>query len=177
MKYPMIQKPPITVPATLLKPDVLTLITKNFWLNRNDKKYSREGKVLLLLIRVEKNNERRALLLMDTFVTLLHYRGHSIDRIYVTMGILIDGVEMPFDLRETTKRTQDKSGTYSRTEYSPTNIFILKIGRYYPIREWRDGKLKLKFQLTKILARLEMDAAVHKEQMERARHFRENYEK
>lgn len=68
------EKAPKIVPARLSKPDIITANTIQFWLNRDTKKNLGNSKTLLLPIRVEKNNERRALLFMDTFVKLLRYR-------------------------------------------------------------------------------------------------------
>lgn len=73
---------PLKVPEKLTKPDILTTQTKETNSNNNYDFYNyRTSKIdLLSIYGVEKENFNRALIIMDMFVKLLRYRGHSFKR-------------------------------------------------------------------------------------------------
>jgi hypothetical protein len=161
-------KAPLKVPDILIKPDILTIQTKQYWKGKIIFTSYREDNRITYPIRVEKNNRDRALKFMDTFTKLLRHRGHTISKQYGYDCVLIDGIYIEFDLREASKRVPRKP-PYSGTELEPIGEFIFKVGKYSEEREWRDGKVKLEGMLARIVAKLEIIAEKEKEWKECAR--------
>jgi hypothetical protein len=159
---------PLIVPDEIIKPDILTIQTKQYWQGKISFSSYREDNRIKYPIRVEKNNRERALRFMDTFTKLVRYRGHTISKQYGDTGVLIDGIFIEVDLREASKRAPRKP-PYSGTELVPIGEFIFKIGKYSGEKEWRDGKVKLEEILAKIVAKLELLAQSEKEWKERSR--------
>ena len=152
---------PLKVPEKLIKPDILVTKTSEY---KTKGHYShdnyRTSKIdLLSIYGVEKEHFNRALIIMDTFVKLLRYRGHSFKRDINGDGphIMIKEIPFPFSVREAQKRIPAEKGSYGST-YLPTGILVLKIGESFRAQEWRDGTVKLENQLAKIVAKLEIDA-------------------
>lgn len=158
---------PLIVPNEITKPDILTIQTKQYWSGKITFTSYREDNRIIYPIRVEKNNRERALRFMDTFTKLIRYRGHTISKEYSDTGVLIDGVFIEIDLREASKRVPAKP-PYSGTALEPIGEFIFKMGKYYPEREWRDGKVKIENQLAKIVAKIEIEAQIEKEWKEKS---------
>ena len=152
---------PLKVPEKLTKPDILITQTKDYKSNGNYNHYDyRTSKIdRLSIYGVEKENLNRALIIMDMFVKLLRYRGHSFKRDINGDGphIIIKEISFPFSMREAQKRISPEKGSYGST-YLPTGILVLKIGESFRAQEWRDGTVKLENQLAKIVAKLEIDA-------------------
>ena len=161
-------KAPLTVPDEIIKPDILTIQTKQYWKGKISFTSYREDNRIIYPIRVEKNNRERALRFMDAFTKLLRYRGHTISKQYSDECVLIDGIFIEIDLREASKRVPAKP-PYSGTILEPIGEFIFKIGKYSGEKEWRDGKVKLEGMLAKIVAKLELVAQSEKEWKERSR--------
>lgn len=158
----------LIVPDEIIKPDILTIQTKQYWKGKISFSSYREDNRIIYPIRVEKNNRERALRFMDTFTKLIRHRGHTFSKEYGNTGVLIDGIFIEIDLREASKRVPAKP-PYSGTELEPIGEFIFKVGKYYPEKEWRDGKVKLEGILAKIVARLELLAQTEKEWKESSR--------
>jgi hypothetical protein len=154
-------KAPVTIPDTLTIPDVLTIQTKDYWKGKIKFNSYREDNRIVYPMRVGADCEKRALLFMDTFTKLLRYRGHTLSKEYSDTGVLVDTVFIEIDLREALKRVPAKS-PFSGTELEPIGEFIFKMGKYSREREWRDGKIKVKEMLAKIMAKLEIHAAQKK---------------
>ena len=152
---------PLKVPEKLTKPDILTTQTKESNSNNNYDFYNyRTSKIdLLSIYGVEKENFNRALIIMDMFVKLLRYRGHSFKRDINGDGphIIIKEISFPFSIREAKRRIPPEKNSYSST-YIPTGVLVLKIGESYNAQEWKDSTVKLENQLAKIVAKLEIDA-------------------
>ena len=159
---------PLIVPDVITKPDILTLQTKQYWQGKITFTSYREDNRIIYPIRVEKNNRERALRIMDTFTKLIRYRGHTISKQYGDECVLIDGIYIKFDLRDTSKRIPPTT-KYGTSDYIPTGNFIFKTGKYYPVRVWRDGKVKIENQLAKIVANIEIEAQIEKEWKEKSR--------
>lgn len=155
----------LIVPDEITKPDILTIQTKQYWKGKISFASYREDNRIIFPIRVEKSNRERALRFMDTFTKLIRYRGHTISKQYGDTGVLIDGIFIEIDLREASKRIPPTT-KYSSSEYIPTGEFIFKMGKYYPVREWRDGKAKIETLLAKIVAKIEIEAQIEKEREE-----------
>jgi len=159
---------PLMVPDEIKKPDILTIQTKQYWQGKISFASYRDDNRIIYPIRVEKNNRERGLRFMDAFTKLIRYRGHTISKQYDDTGVLIDGIFIEIDLREASKRVPAKH-PYSGTELVPIGEFILKIGKYYPEREWRDGKVKIEMLLAKIVAKIEIEAQIEKDWKEKLR--------
>ena len=119
-------KAPLTVPDEIIKPDILTIQTKQYWKGKISFTSYREDNRIIYPIRVEKNNRERALRFMDAFTKLLRYRGHTISKQYSDECVLIDGIFIEIDLREASKRVPAKP-PYSGTILEPIGEFILKL--------------------------------------------------
>lgn len=167
---------PLNIPEKLTKPDVLITQTKDSKNNYNFYNY-RTSKIDLLSIYVEKDNFNRALIIMDMFVKLLRYRGHSFKRDINGDGphIMIKEISFPFSIREAKKRIPPEKNSYGST-YIPTGILVLKIGESYKAQEWKDGNIKLENQLAKIVAKLEIDAEKELIRQEESRIYWLKYE-
>lgn len=152
---------PLTVPETITKPDILTIQTKDYWKGKIKFNSYREDNRIVYPIRVGNDCEKRALLFMDTFTKLLRYRGHTWSKEYGSEGVLIDTVFIKIHLREASKRIPPTT-KYGSSQYIPTGEFIIKMGKYSEVKEWRDGKAKIEEMLAKIMAKLEIYAAEEK---------------
>ena len=169
---------PLKIPEKLTKPDILIAQTKDSKSKNNYDFYSyRTSKIDLLSIYVEKDNFNRALIIMDMFVKLLRYRGHSFKRDINGYGphIMIKEISFPFSIREAKRRIPPEKNSYSST-YIPTGVLVLKIGEGYKAQEWKDGTIKLENQLAKIVAKLENDTEKELIRQEESRIYWLKYE-
>lgn len=169
---------PLKIPEKLTKPDILIVQTKDSKSKNNFNYYSyRTSKIDLLSIDVEKENFNRALIIMDMFVKLLRYRGHSFKRDINNDGphIIIKEISFPFSIREAKKRIPPEKNSYGST-YIPTGVLVLKIGESFRAQEWRDGTIKLENQIAKIVAKLEIDAEKELIRREKSRIYWLKYE-
>lgn len=159
---------PLIVPQRMVKPDILTIQTKEYWEKQYKDRFYYDHSVFILPIRVEKNNEERALRFMDTLIKLIRHRGHDIIKNNFETIAVVDGVKIEIDLREATKRVAS-TDKYRTSDYIPTGEFILKTGKHWRMKEWRDSNIKLEDQLAKIVAKLEIDAQKEKDFQEEIR--------
>jgi hypothetical protein len=152
-------KAPLVVPDKLSKPDILIQNTKEVHLKRKNNTYHRDEKIDTIGVYVEEENYSRALRIMDTFIKLLRYRGHTFKRDRNNWGprIIIREIEFPFHIREVQKRIPPVK-EYGSSTYVPTGILLIKIGESFRAIEWKDGSVKLENQLAKIVAKLELEA-------------------
>ena len=163
-------KAPLTVPDKLTNPDVLIVNTKELISKKKNAPYHWNEKIDSVGIYVEDNNLDRAFRIMDTFIKLLRYRGHSFRRDINNHGphIVVNDVESYFHLREVKKRVPQTTAHFSST-YAPTGTFVMKIGESYKAKEWKDGSIKLENQLAKIVAKIELEAEKELEWREECR--------
>lgn len=163
-------KAPLIVPEKLTKPDILIQNTKSYNQSRKNKDFVRNDKLDTVHIYVEEANYNRALNLMDSFIKLLRHRGHSFRRDINNYGpkIVAYDVEFSWKIREKTKRIlSDK--IYETATYIPTGILILQIGESFHAKEWVDGATKLENRLSKVVAKIELDALKELEWREECR--------
>ena len=163
-------KAPLIVPEKLTKPDILIQNTKSYHQSRKNKDFVRNNKLDTVHIYVEEANYNRALNIMDSFIKLLRHRGHSFRRDINNYGpkIVAYDVEFSWSIREKTKRIlSDK--IYETATYIPTGILILQIGESYRAKEWVDGATKLENRLSKVVAKIELDAIKELEWREECR--------
>lgn len=166
---------PLIVPDEITKPDILTIQTKLYWSGKIIFTSYRDDNRITYPIRVEKNSRERALKFMDTLTKLLRHRGHSISKQYGCDCVLIDGINIEFDLREAAKRIPPTTN-YGSSQYIPNGEFILKIGKYSRAKEWRDGNVKIENLLARIVAKLEIYAEEEKIQNEKTRLWKIEYD-
>lgn len=152
-------KAPLIVPEKLSRPDILIQNTKDIYNRRKKERYYRNDKVDIVSISVQNEHLDRALRIMDTFIKLLRYRGHTFTRDRNNYGpmIVVKDVEFYFSLREAQKRIPSEK-VYESSTYFPTGILVIKIGESYHTKEWKDGSVKLEKQLAKIVAKIELEA-------------------
>ncbi len=147
----------LIVPQKLSNPDPLIIAVKKLWKEKKNMSYRFGFYDDELAINVENENKRRASIFMDSLIKLLKKRGHSVKNFQNATFAVVYGVDLTITLREAKKRVPIKDG-YSWNKFISTGIFVLKTGRHYEEKEWRDGKLQLESQLSKIVAKLELDA-------------------
>lgn len=163
-------KAPLIVPEKLINPDILIQNTKKIFEIRKKDRYYRDEKIDAIHMPVEEKNFDRALLIMDTFIKLLKFRGHSFKRDHNNWGphINVNDVLFSFAMREKNKRIPGTK-LYESSTYVPTGILVLKIGESYKAMEWSDGATKLEKQLAKIVAKIELEAQIELEWREECR--------
>jgi hypothetical protein len=171
-------KAPLVVPDILIKPEQLTLQTKQFWDRRaKDKNYILDKSVDVLFFKVSKELKQRALIFMDSLIKLLKYRGHNVQIGRYDIEAVVDGIEIQLYLREALKRIPGTK-LYESSTYIYTGELILQIGQYSSKKEWRDNKSALLEDiLARIVAKLELYAKEKKEWEERCRLNRIKQEK
>ncbi len=164
------KKAPLIVPEKLINPDILIQNTKKIFEIRKKDRYYRDEKIDAIHMPVEEKNFDRALLIMDTFIKLLKFRGHSFKRDHNNWGphINVNDVLFSFAMREKNKRIPGTK-LYESSTYVPTGILVLKIGESYKAMEWSDGATKLEKQLAKIVAKIELEAQKELEWREKCR--------
>ena len=163
-------KAPLQVPDKMANPDILIQNTKKRHESKNDRGFNRDNTIDTVSIYVQEENYSRALRIMDTFIKLLRFRGHSFSRDWNNRGPHIDvkDVLFYFEIREKNKRIPGTKA-YESSTYIPTGILILKIGESYKAMEWADGSNKLEKQLAKIVAKIELEAQKELEWREECR--------
>ena len=111
-----------------------------------------------LSIHVEDNQLNRALLIMDTFIKAIKHRGHVIKVINSATVLIINGENFKVRIRERKKRiaTPNKMG-WNTYEYERTGILVF-VRDGFPVKEWYDGAMPLEDQLSKIIAKLELES-------------------
>lgn len=155
---------PLSVPSNLINPDKLIVKAKES-LTKKEPHYNRWEYSQNLSINVATENINRALCFMDGFIKLLNARGHNLIVNNEGTFAIVDNEKLKVRLREKNKRVIVK-GKYSwdNSEYHPTGILILGISEVsWREIEWKDGKAPIEKQLSKILAKLEMESIQIKE--------------
>lgn len=169
-------KAPLAVLETIIKPDIITIQTKEYWKGKIKIASPHDDNLIVYPIRTFADDcKKRALLFMDAFTKILRYRGHTWSKEYGNTGVLIDTIFIEIDLREATKRVKSTKQYYNY-DYAPTGELIFKMGKYSGEKEWRDGKTKLEELLARIMAKLEIYAELEKIQKEKSRLWHLQYE-
>jgi len=108
-------------------------------------------------INVTRGNIGRALRFMDTFIKIIEGRGHQITFDDQHTYIVIQGEKQKIRLSEKLTRVEIPS-KYSWKEYNflPTGILSFSASAWSSETAWKDGKLMLEEQLSKIIAKLEI---------------------
>ncbi len=148
----------LVVPDRLVNPDKLIVSAKEKLSQAHG--YHSEGNRLKvrdqLNVLVTKENVGRALRFMDTLIKAVRARGNDIEIRNGETYVLIYAEKIKISCREKAKRIVMTDRTYSYTELRATGILSFNIEEFNT-REWKDGKFKLEEQLSRILAKLELE--------------------
>lgn len=156
----------LIVPEKLKNPDSLVIAAKNALISGRTDSYLYIGTVSCsrsdLDTRVAKTNIPRALRFWDTLIKALRARGHDVLIKNNETNAIVEGEEFKIIFREKMKKVLVKDTHYDRTVYHPTGILSFQLYGSFG-REWKDGKVSLESQLSKIIAKLELAGKEWKE--------------
>lgn len=157
---------PLSISARLTSPHYITLNA----MSRNDNQSSTEIKrkpVLCFSVHTEKHLKNRAFRILDFMCKNLEHRGHqfALDNYNHTV-VIIDTIQIHFNIRQIGKYIPGEKGTYSTREYITTdNLAIQAYEHSYSTKQWADAKIiKLEDKLIRIIAYLEIYAEIEKQQ-------------
>ena len=157
-------KSKLSVPEKLTNPDKLIIAARES-LNSKDR-YEHNGLVSCqrgeLDIKVAKPNVARSLRFMDTLIKALQVRGHDIQMKNDATYAIVEEEDIKVQFREKLKREMIKGTHWDSAVFHPTGILAFQINNY-SIKEWKDGKLPIEDQLSKIIAQLEFIGKEKKE--------------
>jgi len=149
----------LIVPAKLTKPDKLIIAFQDDLKEREIGKrspdylveYSRDN----LDMKISMKNFERGLCFWDTLIKFLRYRGHVVIVEDVNTYIVVKNHRFKVLLRERTKREVYREDNRERSRYVPTGSLYFQYHRFYPQKEWKEGKEKIEKQLSNIVAYFE----------------------
>lgn len=148
----------LKVPTTLVAPDPLVLAAQKALTNK-DKYYLRDGLLISggdeLSIKISPDQLNRSLCIMDTFIKAMKRRGHRFKIKNYESYIVLGNEEMKMSLREVQKRIP-ADGPYGGNDYVPAGILSFRFERYSTSVEIKDGKVLIEYQLSKLIAKLEL---------------------
>lgn len=153
----------ILVPDRLTNPDPMIVAVKpnlesKKGIGWNGLKVSVSNSANLLSISVGEETIPRALRFMDAFIKLSKARGHQWEISRSDTQITINGEKYGVRCREKTNRiVYEKNNNWDRSELVPNGILSLKLDNLHD-KEWKDGKIPLEKQLSKIMAAFELKA-------------------
>lgn len=150
----------LDVPEQLTNPDPLIRNSRDKLsgkLKYTDKDYDQRRRESIN-ITVSKEQQSRALRIMDTLVKALKSRNHTFKPAHFYSDTCIKEQIFEISLREKTTRTKavQKNSWDSLYEYQPNGKLIIKIDKSYRCKEFIDGKVPLEKQLSLIIASLEL---------------------
>jgi len=161
----------LDVRSKLTNPDVLIINIKNFltankhiWLD-NGLITTRSG---FNTIKVTPDNVNRALRFMDALIKLMRARGYEIKVDDNEIYIIVFGEQLVIRLQERLRCEEvvEENKDWKTRHYYPTGIFMLRCWKDFRRQQkfWMDSKLLIEYQLSKIIAGIELLA--QKEKME-----------
>lgn len=162
----------LIVPDRLTNPDSLIIAAREN-LKENNRHWPYKDLVMTrsdkLSIRVSPENVSRALRILDTLIKALRKRGHYVEARSSGSYAVVNGIEQKFVLREKLKKVPvvEKKNHWDTTEFHSTGILCFKL-EIWGEKEWRDGKLRLEDQLSKIILKMEIMALETVERREQA---------
>ena len=168
----------ILVPDRLTNPDPMILAVKPNLESQKGigwygLKVSVSNSANLLSISVAKETIPRALRFMDAFIKLSKARGHLWEINRSDTQININGEKYRVRCREKTNRQIIETGSsWSRSELVPNGVLSLKLDNFHD-KEWKDGKIPLEKQLSKIMAAFELKAEDDKNRRAEIKAYRE----
>ena len=166
-------KSTLSVPDKLTNPDKLIVAARESLNSRG--RYENNGLVFCdrgkLDIKVAGPNVARALRFMDTLIKALRGRGHDVEIKNDSTYVVIEEEEIKVQFREKLKREVIKETNWDRRVLHPIGVLAFQI--YFPLKEWKDGKLPVEDQLSNIISQLEL---IGKEKKERTIQHRKDNE-
>jgi hypothetical protein len=159
-------KSKLIVPERLSNPDKLIIAVKDSFSKRRADDFLYIDTVKSwrdeLDIRVARVNIGRCLRFLDTFIKAMRARGHDVQIKNGDTCAIIDEENFKIQFREKMKKVITKDGTWDRMVYHPTGILAFQVNRF-STKEWKDGKVTIEEQLSRIIAHLELAAMEVKE--------------
>ncbi len=112
-----------------------------------------------LHIHVSQENVSRALRFMNTFIKACEKRGHRIETYNNKTCIVVEGKEIQINIREKLKKIPKPSNmSWQEYDFVPTGILLFNARiRYSNVELVKDGKLPVETQLSKLIAKLELE--------------------
>ena len=155
-----------TVNNRLTKPDKLITSTLNFYQSLKRYRKTNQGgypsRIDVLNIDVSEDNEHRAYLIMDTIIKLLRARHHDVIVRYRDTVAVIQGEEIKIRIREK-QNFLDTRETLGKTFNLYSGELIFVIGDYNK-KEFRDGAEKLENKISSIVAYLEYQGNIKRDE-------------
>lgn len=114
-----------------------------------------------LHIKVSKDSQRRALLLMDGLIKALEARNYRVSVIEKSGAVVsdINGHLVGFEISELLNRTARESSAYTSYDYSPSSRLCIRINEHIHLwkkifrHQWKDGEvIRLESQLGSVIA-------------------------
>lgn len=152
----------LVVPDRLSNPDKLISAAKNDLMQKRNFGY-RDGLSNTygsnLHISVSQENVSRALRFMDTFIKACEKRGHKIETYSDKTCLVVEGKEIQINLREKLKKIPKPSNmSWQEYDFVPSGILLFNARiRYSNVELVKDGKLPIETQLSKLIAKLELE--------------------
>ena len=158
---------PLEIYTRLTSPHFITLNAQS----RSNPKISTiesKGKpTLCFSVHVEKHLQNRAFRILDFMCRLLEHRGHefALDN-YGNTVVVINTIQLHFNIRQLGKYIQGPKGTFSTRQYIKTDILAIQAYQdTYSTKQWSDVKtVKLEDKLVRIVAYLEAYAELEKQE-------------
>lgn len=170
---------PVEISTRLTSPHFITLNAKF----RSKSKLSpieSNGKPSICFgVYVEKHLEGRAFRILDFMCKLLEHRGHEFAlNSYGQTVVVIDSIQLHFNVRQLGKYIPGEKGTYSTREYITTdNLAIQAYEHSYSTKQWADAKIvKLEDKLVRVVAYLEVYADIEKKEKIKQKEWRRLYD-
>lgn len=158
---------PVEISIRLTSPHFITLNAK-FRSNSKRSTIESNGKPSICFgVYVEKHFEGRAFRILDFMCKLLEHRGHEFAlNNYGQTVVVIDSIQLHFNVRQLGKYIPGEKGTYLTREYITTdNLAIQAYEHSYSTKQWADAKIvKLEDKLVRVVAYLEVYAEIEKQE-------------
>jgi hypothetical protein len=150
----------------LSRPDKLITSTIKFYQSLKRYRKTNRGeypsRIDVLNIDVSEDNEHRACLIMDTIIKLLRARHHDVLARFRETVAVIQGEEIKIRIREK-QNFLDARETLGKTFFLYSGELIFVIGDYNK-KEFRDGAEKLENKISSIVAYLEYQGNIKKDE-------------
>lgn len=110
-----------------------------------------------LNITISPKNLGRSLRIMDTVIKAIYARGHEVEVDFKNNYAVVYNERIKFNLREKTRQTLNElPGSYPKYHYVPTGVLAFQLDNWNRY-EWNDKKQPLEEQVSRIIARLELE--------------------
>jgi hypothetical protein len=150
----------LIVPEKSIKPDKLIISFQDCFKEWKRGKlspdymveYSRDS----LDMKISMKYLERGLRFWDTLIKFLQYRGHKVVVEDRDTYIVVNDHKFKVLLRERTKREMYRENNRDQSRYIPTGSLYFQHHRFYPQKEWKEGKEKIEKQIANIVAYFEV---------------------